>query len=86
MTTREIRALAARLIERDGWCTETFAEKDGSRCIAGAILAASADRTEYSQTAEEIERELGCGTLMQWNEAPGRTVEDVLAALGGEAR
>lgn len=78
--TRAHYLAAARLIERRGWCQGAFERLDGRVCAAGAINRAATSVAwldfDYYQTV---------GSLIPFNDAPGRTKDEVLSALLGLA-
>ena len=89
MDTKEVRERAAQLIEECGWSQGCYVSDAGGYCISGALgRASNADRLSGLGTPayREIERELDVHLLDHWNDEPGRTVEEVLAALRGTFR
>ena len=55
-------------------------------CAIGALAAAADDRLGTGSavsTADVIADELGVGSLPAWNDEPGRTQAEVVAALRG---
>lgn len=79
-----LRAAADR-IERDGWCQGTDLADDGSCCMVRAYEDASnGDDDAYVAAAHAMRRHIDA-TPTVWNDAPGRTVSEVLAALRGAA-
>ena len=89
--TSQVLRHALALLERDGWCKDTALDADGRRCTLGAINAAlcldeGAETTEAGLAAVRALRVSGEGTphrrfVVDWNDAEGRTVEDVLEAF-----
>lgn len=84
-----IRERAAQLLERDGWCQS--ARQGQRRCLVVAIFEAQESFDAEARAAEEIEEtieiELGLKpkfSLADWNDAPTRTLPQVLAALRGQ--
>jgi len=78
---------AADLIERDGWTQGTY-QLDGKRCVDGAISATSHDWSTWRnrKEARELLRDtIGAQILVDWNDAPGRTKTEVVAALRAAA-
>lgn len=74
---------AAAIIERDGWCQGDY--RDGKkRCAVGAIADARPpdwpDRL-FDAVDSAIEAVVGTAILPDWNDAPGRTKDEVIAAL-----
>ena len=84
---------AAQLLREKGWCQKAFSETDGSLCILGALTIA--DDPDFPPSkhgglvppkitaiANEFLSQLGIA-IWQWNDAPGRTKEQVIALLEG---
>ena len=90
----EILLEAANYIERHGWCQFRLATKEGEVCARGAIrrvLDISTDEVQVltREEAKAIWRlfeYLGQRSVSNWNDYPGRTKEQVVAALRGAAR
>lgn len=72
----------ASYIEAHGWCQGSY-EKNGAVCIVGAICRVVPDNSGYQLRADSVDRLEthldSCAT--DYNDAPGRTKEEVLAAL-----
>ena len=86
MTPQEHLNAAADYIEEHGWCQTVL--RDGERvCVIGAIRAVHKGRSlEPRDPVYGLLRErIGPDNIVAWNDDPGRTVEDVLAALRGAA-
>lgn len=93
MTVSEIREAAARLLEQ-GWTQGYFAkDADGEACsgadpravcfcMAGALMRL-AKQGDASRAYCEVKRELGVQVLSDYNDAPGRTQSEVVAAMRG---
>lgn len=91
----DLRA-AADVLERDGWTQHLYVDSNGCRCAAGAILGAiqpgatsdidlSSDQEErYDAAWAVLWAEVGRGVQL-WNDAPGRTAAEVIAALRAAA-
>lgn len=89
----EILNAAADLIERDGWCQGAF-RRNGKHCLLGAIAETVAGDARsgfnhilaHNDDAREAVRvflatvqcDLG---VPHWNDKPGRTQTEVVAAL-----
>jgi len=88
MTPSETLLAAAKLIRDDGWC-QFRAMRDGARCVVSAITeAAHDDGAESKSAALQLMRSrlwdrYGILSAVRWNDAPERTVDDVLALLEG---
>ena len=86
VSAEDVLRKAAELIRRDGWAVGRLYREDGARCILGAIDAASRHGPIQMFTDASVlarSRIPGAPFLDDWNDAPGRTVEEVLAVLEG---
>lgn len=86
MTTKELRTAAADYIESHGWIQGMWNTTDGAVCMVGALAQAVSGRAPRKAATTELRRELCLGeytTLISWNDRPGRTKDEVLAALRG---
>lgn len=94
MTISEIRSKAADLLESrpDAWCQGTFYEERlagrYSWCIVGACLEVlhyydSEDSPDIYNLACAAAYAAARGDAFAWNDTPGRTREEVIAALRG---
>lgn len=90
MTPEEICLKAAEIIERNGWNQGSFVSDDGSVCIAGAARMASwgsvytkNDRNlaAYFEARRLIREVIQEPDVVEWNDAPQRSKEDVILAL-----
>jgi pyrimidine operon attenuation protein/uracil phosphoribosyltransferase len=87
---------AAAILEHDGWCQADLHNDLGQHCAAGAITLAAfrADldhRGVYEQLTHDGIRALevslgGRVPVVDWNDTPGRTVQEVLDALRAAAK
>jgi hypothetical protein len=98
MTIPEIREAAARLLET-GWTQGDYAadarglgvdDHDPRAvrwCLVGALNVACPKGRDYANLRggayAELQRELGVGLLSDWNDEPGRTQSEVVAAMRG---
>ena len=94
----DLRA-AADVLERDGWTQGDYHASDGCHCVVGAIEVAtgywtsSRPQHDLSVTARretavdvfEAVLESPADTVFDWNDAPGRTAAEVIAALRAAA-
>ena len=87
-------AFAADRVER-GWCQGMYMSPDLKKtCMVGAILDEQMKRppepkslrTEYERMVYAVRRETGAYHLTEWNDTPGRTVEEVATALRAAIR
>jgi hypothetical protein len=87
---------AADLIERDGWVQGRYQGPCGEHCMTDALIAACQVKEEkgeeasawwrlYGRAADALETGLGTRALPGWNDAPGRTQAEVVAALRAAA-
>jgi hypothetical protein len=76
---------AASLIEQKGWC-QGSAMMDDASCAAWAITQAARNLSQYDYGLAEhvgnrLARIVGARSIPFWNDAPGRTKEEVIAAM-----
>lgn len=82
---------AAALIERDGWAQHIgFDPETGGRCALFAIRdahdALRPGEGDYDSAPSDLLRDhLGTRFVSTWNDAPGRTMDEVVAALRSAA-
>ena len=91
----DLRA-AAEVLRRDGWCQSRSHASTGEHCAAGAIEAA-VDPNWQTSSGWEAEQNVRFGAALNavqrridlvltgWNDAPGRTADEVIAALEAAA-
>ena len=79
----EILTAAADLIEQDGWCQGSLQNDRGQHCIMGAISYAAADYSvpEYHAAVDAVVETVDAYSVVRWNDQPGRTQAEVVAAL-----
>ena len=95
MTARRIRDRAVLLLIEEGWCQKSSRGDRGERCLRIAVEDAACDLgTENDDAYGLILDALRAAVLddtalhpstdpvVTWNEAPDRTLDDVLALLG----
>lgn len=85
MTTKEVFAAAADVLERDGWCQGSMyrADEDGriiGRCLLGAVRQAAKTYDDYV-FAGDLLVDLLDRAPSTWNDTPGRTADEVIAKL-----
>lgn len=79
--THEILALAADVLDADGWCQLANSYPSGERCASSAVLeVACVARGDWQRALAVLERHLGESTI-RWNDTPGRTKEEVTSTL-----
>lgn len=76
---------AADLIERDGWCQGT-PQGDGPVCAGVAICRSSNGVRLQTEAITRLTRHTGWSSVIGWNDSPGRTKTEVVAALRTVAR
>ena len=72
---------AADYIDEHGWCQHTGSREDGSVCIAIAFTLVSTRPTDACIVFGGYVKD-GCA---RWNDAPGRTKDEVLKTLRSAA-
>lgn len=89
MTPEEILARAADLVD-NGWCQGVYQDDDGNVCMRKALLIASGlseDNFIPENIYQAAWKEIGYGERMtDWNDASGRTKEEVSTALRNAKR
>lgn len=92
MTPQDVLRQAADLIERTGWCRRAFARdkrrrvvgfysKDACRfCVRGAIYRVGGAGLN-GDIERLLKRHIGTRHISDWNDAPGRTKDEVIATL-----
>ncbi len=82
--TARILREAADLLETNGWCQGAFAIGK-RRCATGAINAVVASGEEALRAHRVVSRYVGAPLVSTWNDHPGRTSQEVMAALRAAA-
>lgn len=87
ITTSEFLRKAADVLERDGWCQGTHTDPYGRRCAFGALQVARAYSDIRDDGSLKVYRLLHerTGGVIDWNDAPGRTKQEVLALFRNTA-
>jgi hypothetical protein len=92
---QDLRA-AAEVLRRDGW-TQGFMHCDGKHCALGAVeVVVDPDTNDdegwddeqnrrFADAAKLLRRVTGESQIVDWNDDPGRTAEEVIAALEAAA-
>lgn len=80
----DLRA-AADVLERDGWTQGEYEQPDGCKCISGALRSVcggidTTDTDRYLSAWYALRPVIGRGAI-NWNDEPGRTADEVIAAL-----
>ena len=75
----------AEYIEEHGWCQNQVRDKKGQVCVAGAMHFSRNNLREgnnWSEAKARITKVTGCEcNIVQWNNTPGRTKEEVINKL-----
>jgi hypothetical protein len=90
--TTEVLLVAVDIIEQDGWC-QGITRRGTAACTAQALrIAARHDPFVAEEAGRRLAHFVGCyrpgsywGTIPDWNDAAGRTKEEVVEALRGAA-
>jgi hypothetical protein len=77
--TRRVLATAKGIVAA-GWCQGNYTDGEGRYCAAGALGWRFDGNIDDSQREAftALERLTGVGNLFHWNDAPGRTQQDVI--------
>lgn len=81
MNAADVLDQAADILERDGWTQGEWGFTGQPHCIDGGLIAAANTDADYSGALEAIAVHLRTTHLLAWNDADGRTADEVLAAL-----
>lgn len=65
------------ILIKEGWTKNTILNSKGERCLSGAVIKNSNYVTSKHVLAE-IEETIGERNIPKWNDAPERTLEEVL--------
>jgi hypothetical protein len=91
VTAREVLLKAADIIAERGHC-QGASEICGSCCVMGALDRATDDPIAYEDACVALAAHLRFGygagdtkRIVRWNDTPGRTAAEVIAALRGAA-
>lgn len=83
---------AADILRLDGWRQDDAGRVGEPRCVLGALRAACLPRHPDIEHAEacgklraHVYERFGEADLVQWNDAPDRTADEVIAALRAAA-
>lgn len=92
MTARDVLLAAADVIECNGWCQDDAGRVGGPRCVLGALrqaclpeLPGLAHAEAHGRLRTFVHASGASFDLIAWNDAPGRTAAEVIAALRGAA-
>ena len=76
---------AADLIERDGWTRLVEVNSDGAHCTYGAMKAQPGFDMSAVVWLQNFLSSHGPSSIVGWNDHPGRTKAEVVAALRAAA-
>ncbi len=81
---QEVLFDAADLLERRGWCQKHLVDIKGRRCIIGAMtdvwnVCKHWDMSVVAQAQNKLTEIVG--PVVEWNDAEGRTKEEVVGIL-----
>lgn len=91
---RQVLLDAAQRIRERGWCRGTVCDSKGRNCAIGAIhkytrvngiVTHPSTPGEFYPAQRQFAKIVG-GSVSRWNDLPGRTQEEVIAALEAAAR
>jgi hypothetical protein len=90
VTPEDVLARAADIVER-GWRQDASTDGDHRRCLTMALNDATPEYAPYRAALDAVAREIGIEgsnvcMVGQWNDAPGRTQEEVVTALRNAKR
>lgn len=81
MTPSQVLRATADILRRDGWC-QKFPELDnGRKCILGALSTLKLTEEEWFHAHKRLADATGCYSIASWNDAHGRTFDEVLSLL-----
>jgi hypothetical protein len=92
MTPQEVLLKAAELLERRGWCQNELTNPEtGAYCVLGALQTVCLVDYFIESEAREILRNKvygeppETGSLVDWNDEPGRTATEIISTLRAAA-
>lgn len=75
---------AQQMIVNHGWCQKRFCDDQGRMCVAGALIRGRVGATDYVYMMSRgffAKATYTFYDITRWNDAPGRTKEEVLKAF-----
>jgi hypothetical protein len=69
------------LLEKDGWCKEALEDNKGRHCLIGAAAVVAWDDSDNKRWCKLKASLGGCLVIMNFNDAPETTFEDVRARI-----
>jgi hypothetical protein len=91
VTAREVLLKAAAIIVDRGWQSRLMGvETGGPYCLLGAFCVVGGGHAarwmeQTDRARDALRTHLRCDDLTRWNDTPGRTAAEVIAALRGAA-
>jgi hypothetical protein len=80
---------AAQIVRERGWTQGRYEEEDGRMCVEGAMSLAHGYQAPAGNCDVVADlfalRQVTLENVVDWNDAPERTAEDVIAALEAAA-
>lgn len=82
---------AATLLREMGWCQGSMTNGAGCHCAMGAlaVICEGEWTPRWDEAREALYRQFGgrhaIPSLVEWNDTPGRTAEEVISALEAAA-
>lgn len=89
MTSRRLLTSEAKLLldaadrlEEHGWCQGVAVDRTGRMCVVGAV-SYHADKAGkiWPAAVDRIQRQIDALDIAAWNDAPGRTQDEVVSML-----
>jgi hypothetical protein len=84
-TVPDVLNAAADLLEEKGWTQKVAEDSQGRHCLVGALDYAARDLPgavkTFDDALEAVQQRLPGGWVVNWNDTPGRTAEQVIALL-----
>lgn len=84
MNPAQVLLAAAEELRTHGWCQSDFADGAGRHCTPGAINVVAQGVNTYA-ASELLRNHLEIDWIDDWNDTPGRTADEVIAALEAAA-
>lgn len=85
-TVPAVLTAAADLLEEKGWTRKVAEDSQGRHCLVGALFQVILNLPPnngsiYYDALEAVQQRLPGGRVVNWNDNPGRTAEQVIALL-----
>lgn len=68
---------AADILQKRGWTQGESVNDQGECCVIGALMLANSNWATY----QPLKRIVNCQCIVEWNDAKGRTRQQVIDAL-----